>query len=748
MQNQDSLPGTLKQPATIEKMRLELKIKHKGLILVAVPLLFELVFLAVLSGLLRQAEYKTWQEMHSKTIVYESGALSRLFHDAGIAMGGYALTKSPLFRERFDSIVASIPREFKHLQKLVGRNASQKGSVKRLESYTNSGLKLLSSARDAIELGGEGIPRVRSLYSEMKGVSKKINDELDSLTAESRKIEEEGPSARKQSDQLVRVFLAVGVLFNIGLTFLLSYFFSNGITKRLFILTDNANRLARDEQLSEPIKGTDEIAHLDAVFHNMAEALTEASRKERAIVENAADVICSIDADNKFTKISPACKKLWGYEPAELIGTRYLNLVISDDVEETAIATRALREGQHTASFETRTYRKDRSIVTVLWSAFWSPSENSMFCVAHDISERKLIEEALKESERRVRSIIENTLVSLIVIDRFGMIELVNPQTEKSFGYPAEAILDQNIGVLFPEFMAAEENFIEELFSQSSNRIADLEMMRADGELFPVEFSLSLLETNEGTRYIANILDVSERQEFEKLKREFVSTVSHELRTPLTSIRGSLTLLNTGMMGNLNEKGMRMVSIAERNTIRLINLINDILDVERLASGRVDMQFDNAEVTSIVERSVESVRSFAEQHSVKIEADKTESKVHADADRIIQVVINLLSNAVKFSPKDSTVNLAIKEEEQWVEIRVIDRGRGIPEKYKALVFERFQQVEVSDAKRKGGTGLGLAICKGIIEQHHGSIGVESEEGKGSTFWFRLPKSSQTEAQTV
>ncbi len=731
----------------LQAMQVELKIKHKGLILVAVPLLFELVFLAVLSGLLRQADYKTWQEMHSKTVVYESSALSRLFHDAGIAMGGYALTKSPLFRERFDSIVSSIPREFKHLQKLVGRNSSQKGSLKRLETYTNSGLHLLSTARDAIEIGGEGVSRVRSLYSEMKGVSKNISTELDNLTAESRKIEEDGPNARKQSDQMVRVFLAIGVLFNIGLAFVLSYFFSNGITKRLFILTDNANRLARAEQLSDPIKGTDEIAHLDAVFHNMADALAEASRKERAIVENAADVICSIDADNKFTKISPACKKLWGYEPSELIGTRYLNLVISDDVEETAIATRALRKGQHTASFETRTYRKDRSIVTVLWSAFWSPTENSMFCVAHDITERKLIEEALKESERRVRSIIENTLVSLIVIDRFGMIELVNPQTEKSFGYPAEAVLDQNIGILFPQFMSAEDNFIEELFAQASGRIADLEMMRADGELFPVEFSLSQLETNEGTRFIANILDVSERQEFEKLKREFVSTVSHELRTPLTSIRGSLTLLNTGMLGNLNEKGERMVSIAERNTIRLINLINDILDVERLASGRVEMQFDNTEVSSIIERSVESVRSFADQHSVKLEVGDLRplTRVYADGDRIIQVVINLLSNAVKFSPKDSTVTLNIKEETEWVELQVIDRGRGIPEKYKALVFERFQQVEVSDAKRKGGTGLGLAICKGIIEQHKGSIGVESEEGKGSTFWFRLPKAPQGEA---
>lgn len=207
-------------------MKLELKIKHKGLILVAVPLLFELIFLAVLSGLLRQAEYKTWQEMHSKTVVYESGNLSRQFHDAGIAMGGYALTKSPLFRERFDSIVSSIPREFKHMQKLVGRNPSLKESLQRLEHYTNSGLKLLSKAREAIENGSEGISRVRGLYSEMKSVNKNISSELDFLTEESRKIEEDGPNARKRSDFFVKGFLTAGVLFNVGLTFFLSHFFS------------------------------------------------------------------------------------------------------------------------------------------------------------------------------------------------------------------------------------------------------------------------------------------------------------------------------------------------------------------------------------------------------------------------------------------------------------------------------------------------------------------------------------------
>lgn len=231
---------------------------------------------------------------------------------------------------------------------------------------------------------------------------------------------------------------------------------------------------------------------------------------------------------------------------------------------------------------------------------------------------------------------------------------------------------------------------------------------------------------------------MSERREVERLKKEFVSTVSHELRTPLTSIRGSLTLLSVGALGSLPEQAKKVVSIAERNTIRLITLINDILDIEKLESGKLDMVFDTVQMSNVLDRSAEAVRAFAEQNGIKLEMIHTNASVYADGDRLVQVIVNLVSNAVKFSPKGQTVTVAVSEIPNWVEVKVIDRGRGIPPKYKNLLFQRFQQVEASDARKKGGTGLGLAICKGIIEAHGGTIGVESEEGKGSIFWFKIP----------
>ena len=230
---------------------------------------------------------------------------------------------------------------------------------------------------------------------------------------------------------------------------------------------------------------------------------------------------------------------------------------------------------------------------------------------------------------------------------------------------------------------------------------------------------------------------VERLQKVERLKNGFLSTVSHELRTPLTSIRGSLGLLASGAVGALSDEGVEVVAIAERNAVRLITLINDILDIERLETGTVELQFAQVSVESILRRAMESLPAFGQTHGITVEAPEVSSMIWADADRIVQVLVNLLSNAVKFSPSGGVVTIGVGLRENWVEFRVTDRGRGVPAAHRQMIFERFRQVETSDAREKGGTGLGLAICKSIIEQHGGTIGVESEEGRGSTFWFRV-----------
>jgi signal transduction histidine kinase len=234
----------------------------------------------------------------------------------------------------------------------------------------------------------------------------------------------------------------------------------------------------------------------------------------------------------------------------------------------------------------------------------------------------------------------------------------------------------------------------------------------------------------------------TERKRLERLKDEFVSTVSHELRTPLTSISGSLGLLMGKAAGTLPGPAARLLEIAHSNSQRLVRLVNDILDIEKLESGHVVFVLKPVDVGSLVEQTVESVRGFAEGHGVRISVQVTGSvyKVQADTDRLSQVVTNLLSNAIKFSPADGQVGVAVEKprEGDLVRISVRDHGSGIPLDFKSRIFERFAQADATNTRQKGGTGLGLSIVKQIVDRLGGEVGFADAPGGGTIFYVQLP----------
>jgi signal transduction histidine kinase len=232
----------------------------------------------------------------------------------------------------------------------------------------------------------------------------------------------------------------------------------------------------------------------------------------------------------------------------------------------------------------------------------------------------------------------------------------------------------------------------------------------------------------------------AERKRLERLKDEFVSTVSHELRTPLTSISASLGLLVGKAAGILPEPARRLLEIAHSNSQRLVRLINDILDIEKLESGHVTFDLRRIEVRSLVDRTIETLRGFADDHNVRIRiADASAiAEVRADADRLAQVITNLLSNAVKFSPSGNEVVVTVAKRAEFVRISVRDHGPGIAAGFKPHVFERFAQADATNARRKGGTGLGLSIVKQIVERLGGNAGFADAAGGGTVFYVELP----------
>lgn len=227
----------------------------------------------------------------------------------------------------------------------------------------------------------------------------------------------------------------------------------------------------------------------------------------------------------------------------------------------------------------------------------------------------------------------------------------------------------------------------------------------------------------------------------EKQKREFVNMISHDLRSPLNSIQGTLEIMQRGAYGTLTDKGLLRVKDAEEETERLLSLINELLDVEKAEAGMLDLSFSKVKLKSIISKTLNAIGGIAEKKGQDIIVDAEELELSCDPERLVQILVNLLSNAIKFSPPDKEIRLSVRTlpEGGVLEFKVTDNGPGIPDDAKEKIFERFEQIkEEPGGERRGGSGLGLSICKALVHGHGGVIGVESEVGKGSTFWFRIP----------
>jgi PAS domain S-box-containing protein len=329
-------------------------------------------------------------------------------------------------------------------------------------------------------------------------------------------------------------------------------------------------------------------------------------------------------------------------------------------------------------------------------------------------------------------------------LDRYGLISFANPAAARLLGASAASLSGRPVHEVLHGAAPANQQCgadcaVRRIASRQTAASGEDRIFRADGSPFAAEYTLTpLLDHGHFSGSVLSFRDVSQRNALDRLKDEFISTVSHELRTPLTSIRGALGLLSSGILGEVNEKATNLLRIALTNSDRLVRLINDILDLERIQSGREPLTFRPVELSDIVKQAIGDMQPVAEAAGVQLLHDTSKVKIDADSDRMLQVLTNLLSNAVKFSTPNSTVSIMLRPGVSGVTLSVIDHGRGIPADKLEAVFGRFQQVDASDSRQKGGSGLGLAICRTIVLQHSGRIWAERNAIRGSTFRVFLP----------
>ncbi len=481
---------------------MQLSLKQKSLLLVLVPVLFELFFIVILFGLLRQAEHEVWRETHAKAVISESNDIWRLAYDTGITLFSFAATRHSALAIKFVETETELVNHLNTLKLLTQGHPKEEKLFAEVNKYAQSSRVALRNAHQAlVDLSViDASSRMRSLRKNFESVIPQLVAALGELNEYEKKIAKNSPKAQEQSRRNVLYFLVAGIVSSTALAFALASYFNKEALERLGVVIDNTKKLATREKLNAPVAGTDEIASLDHVFHDMVDALELAAKR----------------------------------------------------------------------------------------------------------------------------------------------------------------------------------------------------------------------------------------------KQELMSMVSHDLRSPLMSVEIALGSICSGVYGDLPELMSEPVQQSRRNTVRLIELINDLLDIEKLESGTMSLNARQCAVSEIFDKCFDAVSSSAGQKLIDLDLQDSDIEIYGDPDRLTQVLVNLISNAIKFSSEGGKIIVSASVRDTFVEFAVVDQGRGIPSEKIGVIFDRFSQVNNSDAQRGKGTGLGLAICKAIVESHGGQIGVSSEVDQGSRFWFKIP----------
>lgn len=614
--------------ANFKKKRqwLGLTLFQMGLVLVGVPLLFEMVFIVGMYWFYKTAEAKTIEVEHTRNVRAEADRVLNGYAAASMSLLEFSFRRDQNSRMEFMHYRRHSTKHMERLKELVKNDATQAGIVKIAENNGNYLSKALdrtyekltslpdNSVMDPIYLIELGEERSR-IMKYLMITSRQVADFSNKLDRESQDLSGIEHGYRR----FYQLFLIMGIVFNIAIALVLALLFGRRILNRINTVKDNTIRLATGKPLNPLLRGSDEIAELDNGFHKMAKALAEAQRKEKAIIESAPDVICSIDSDGRFVTANPAVLDHWGFAPEEIIGMRFSELIVPEDLQKSTEFLERIRKEQNAGTIECRIAHQKGHDVHTIWSVRWSSVDHVLFCVVHDISERK---------------------------------------------------------------------------------------------------------------------------ELEQLKQHFMAMVSHDLRTPLNSVKNFLGMLNTPIYGNLSEKGGVRKQAVELEIDRLNRLIDDLLDLEKLEAGKMELELKPTRISTLLTLAYEAVRGIAENKKIEIILPKEEGEVNMDCERIIQVLVNLLSNAVKFSPEGSKVTVVSELDKNSLIISVQDEGPGLPEGAEKTLFSRFKQFAKGPNAPKG-SGLGLAICKEIVAAHGGTIAAESVPNKGSKFWFKIPLDLET-----
>jgi PAS domain S-box-containing protein len=615
----------------------DLRLMYRGLLLAALPIAVQLLLVTGLVALLFQAQYQVEREAHSKEVIAQSLISTMMIGDVVLSITIYQKAMGLMKRSFLDKKIEIGLAQMDRMEDLLSQDPGQKENLALLRQVVPNMWDVVQQQLDHPDR--DFVNQRDSKF--IAEATKFFTLSSDVVNVETRD-REKGSQLKILWRTAIRVCLGLAVFASIGLAVLLARYYATGIRQPLMNLSENSRLLSQRLPLKPQREGKDEFAALDRTLHDVDAAIGAALERERALLENAADLICSIDKNGVFKKVNPFASRLLGLAPEELIGTSAVSCVTESDQAKFVEEFRQALSGE-ARNFEIRLQPRGRAKgagtdfspsnqpiqpIDTLWSTLYSEREQQLFCVVHDITERKNVD---------------------------------------------------------------------------------------------------------------------------RLKQDFIAMISHDLRSPLTSVMGALSMLLEGVKGELSPQAKKELAQSESNLQRLIELVNDLLDFEKLQAGKMQFELAPCSLNQITQQACQLVSALAQERKVNLKVPSTDVEVVADASKLVRVILNYLSNALKYAPAESLVTIDISERDGEVELSVSDQGPGMPAQYQEVIFAPFEQVPGEHSAKHGGTGLGLAICKLVVEGHGGTVGVrDNVSGKGTTFWFCLPltPAKKTEGETL